>query len=330
MLITSRTPLRISFFGGGTDYPEYFHRHRGAVLGMAINRYIYISAVPLSQFVGYHYRISYSRLETVNDIASIEHPVVRAVFAAHGVDEKLDLNIMSDVPASTGMGSSSAFTVGLINLVARLKGETLTKLDLAKHAIHVERDLLKERVGVQDQLHAAYGGINRFDFEGDRIRISPLQMTASCQRRLIDSMVLVFTNQVRHASATLDEQIRRTVSQENDHGLGELLALTDEAVMILEQTCPDTMLAELGRLLDEGWRIKRKLSSRISNGCIDTLYERCKANGALGGKLLGAGGGGFVLAIVPPELQPKFFDAMEDVKVARVDLDPHGSVIIQS
>ncbi|WP_428249905.1 kinase [Ferrovibrio sp.] len=328
MIITSRTPLRVSFFGGGTDYPEYFQRRHGAVVGMAIDQYIYITAVPLSPIVEYKYRISYSKLEFVTDTASIAHPVIRKAFEHYEFDQPLDISIISDVPASTGLGSSSAFTVGLLNLISALRKQPLTKFELAKRAIFVERELLRENVGVQDQLHAAYGGINRFDFEAGRIRLSPVQMAGRCQERLIDSMVLIYTGIVRHASATVAEQISSTVEKKIDTELGHLLALTDTAVNLLESDSEDHIVEEFGRLLHEGWLVKRQLSSRISNSNIDELYERARLHGACGGKLLGAGGGGFLLLIVPPERQSAFLAAMGNVKHRKIKLDTQGSVII--
>ncbi|MEI7714276.1 MAG: kinase, partial [Rhodospirillales bacterium] len=193
MMIVARTPLRVSFFGGGTDYPEYFRRARGAVLGMAIDKYVYISALRLASILDYRYRVSYSRIETVTDAADIQHPVVRNVLAHYGVTEALDLSIMADLPAKSGLGSSSSFTVGFLNLIAALQKRQITKLDLARQAVFVERELLAENVGVQDQYHAAFGGLNRFDFEGARTRISPIQMSGDCLTALTGSLFLVYT-----------------------------------------------------------------------------------------------------------------------------------------
>ena len=330
MLLTSRTPLRVSFFGGGTDYPEYFSRHRGAVVGMAINRYIYISASPISSFVNYKYRLSYSALEMVKDIAEIKHPVVRAVFNEYGIDQALDVSIISNSPASAGLGSSSTFTVGLLNLIAELKGERVTKLDLAKRAIYIEQEVLKENVGVQDQLHASYGGINRFDFTDKRIHISPLQMTGECQRYFLDSLMLVFTDITRHASKVVEDQVQKTLRGDNDKNLERFLEMTDEAVEILEDRDPDDLLKRFGTLIDESWRIKRQLSDTISNSTIDDLYQTCLDNGALGGKLLGAGSGGFLLMVVPPEKQEQFMQRVGNVKIEKVDIDTLGSTIQHS
>jgi D-glycero-alpha-D-manno-heptose-7-phosphate kinase len=328
MLITSRTPLRISFFGGGTDYPEYFSRFPGAVVGMTINKYVYISALRLVTFLHYKYRISYSRLETANSIDDIQHPVVRHVLRHYGIEEALDINVIADLPASSGLGTSSAFTVGLINLISSLRSEPVTKLDLGQSAIFVERELLKERVGVQDQLHAAFGGINRFDFIGGRIRISPVQMIYACQKKFISSLVLVYTGVTRYASEILDEQLESMKEKKVDRELRYLLDLTEEAVKILEGHDPDTMITEFGALMHQGWMTKRKLSSKISNPSIDDLYKRARAAGALGGKLCGAGGGGFLLMVVPPEVRHRFEEAIKPAATISIGLDTQGSVII--
>ena len=273
MLIASRTPLRISFFGGGTDYPEYYERQRGAVVGMAINKYIYISLLRSVSFLDYRYRISYSKLETTDSVDDIKHPVVKAVLQTYGVDEPLDISIQSDLPANTGLGSSSAFTVGFVNLVATLQSTKQTKLDLARQAIHIEHTVLNERVGVQDQLHASYGGINRFDFEKNRFRITPLQISAENQELLSESLLLLYTGRTRHASQTLDEQLSSTVAKKLDRDLEHLLTLTDQAVTVLEGNNSAAMIREFGEMMHEGWLVKKRLSSKISNLGIDEIYE---------------------------------------------------------
>src|SRR5262249_53862038 len=187
-LVTSRTPLRVSFFGGGTDYPEYFQRARGAVVGMAIDRYVYIAALRLSNTLDYRYRVSYSRVETVKAAGDIQRPLVRTALQHFEISEPLDISVMADLPARSGLGSSSSFAVGFINLLSGMRRRQITKLDLARQAVFVERELLRENVGVQDQYHAAFGGLNRFDFEGERTRISPVQMTGDCLAALTSSL----------------------------------------------------------------------------------------------------------------------------------------------
>lgn len=328
MLITSRTPLRVSFFGGGTDYPEYFSRFPGAVVGMAINKYIYISALRLATFIDYKYRLSYSRLENTNSIEDIQHPVIREVLKYYNVSEALDMSVIADLPASSGLGSSSAFTVGLINLVKALKAEQMTRLDLGLAAIHAERELLNDSVGVQDQLHAAFGGLNRFDFVDGRIRIAPVQMHSNCQDALLSSLVLIYTGIQRSASATVKEQITATRERKVDRELGELLALTTQAVDVLEGGDPDRMLATFGAMMHEGWMIKRSLSTKVSTPEINELYDNAIAAGALGGKLCGAGGGGFLLMVVPRERRAAFNEKMARAFLIPIDMDRQGSVIL--
>ena len=327
-MIVSRTPLRVSFFGGGTDYPEYFKRVRGAVLGMAIDKYVYISALPLTSTIDYHYRLSYSRVETVSEACQLQHPVVRSVLQHFALDDPLDLSVMADLPARSGLGSSSSFTVGLINLAHTLQKKSITKLDLARLAVFVERELLAENVGVQDQYHAAFGGLNRFEFTDRRTRIEPIQMTAPCQAALTSSLFLVYTGVTRFASATLEQQMQRTADHLLDDELSHLLALVDQAACVLEGDDPERLLTEFGAMLYDGWKTKKRLSSKISNPGIDALYEAARAAGAGGGKLCGAGGGGFLLMLVPPERQVHFLERMKGASVIPVGMDTIGSTIL--
>jgi D-glycero-alpha-D-manno-heptose-7-phosphate kinase len=328
MMIVSRTPLRVSFFGGGTDYPEYFHRARGAVLGMAIDKYVYISALRLSSAIEYRYRVSYSRIEMVSESCDVQHPAVRHVLQHFAISDPLDLSIMADLPARSGLGSSSSFTVGLVNLVHALQRRPITKLDLARTAVFVEHDLMAENVGVQDQYHAAFGGLNRFEFSKERTRIEPIQMTSACQAALTSSLFLIYTGVTRSASATLDEQMKRTVSRAVDADLSHLLALVDQAVDVLEGDDPERLITEFGTMLHEGWETKKRLSSKVSSPHIDAMYEAARAAGASGGKLCGAGGGGFLLMLVPSERQAGFLERMQGASVIPVGMDTIGSTIL--
>lgn len=328
MIIMSRTPMRISFFGGGTDYPDYFRTRRGAVLGMAINKYIYIAALKLDGIQAYNYRVAYSVVEHGDVPRDIKHNVVREGLLYYDVKCPLDISVMADMPASSGLGSSSTFTVGFLNILASLRGENLTKLDLALRAIHLEQDLLKENVGVQDQLHAAFGGLNRFDFEGKRYRITPVMMRGECLDHLSQSLLLLHTGVARHASKVVTEQVQRTRAGTIDNQLDTMLQLVDEASGILESENADAMLKDLGRLMHESWTLKKSLSPHISNEHIDALYDRALELGAFGGKLCGAGGGGFLLVIVPPQKRQAFIDAIAPTRVINVGLDTQGSRIL--
>jgi D-glycero-alpha-D-manno-heptose-7-phosphate kinase len=295
---------------------------------MTITKYIYISALRLDSFLDYKYRVSYSELETTNSPEEIRHPVVREVLRHYGIQDGLDINVISDLPPRNGLGSSSSFTVGLINLLASLQNRRLTKLDLAREATFTERHLLHERVGVQDQFHAAFGGINRFDFEDGRVRISPVQMTGECLAYLTQSLVLLYTGASRYASQVVAEQIAATAEQRLDRELDHLLALTDNAVSLLECTDPEAMMRDFGRMLHEGWMTKKRLSSNVSSQRIDALYSAALAAGALGGKLCGAGGGGFLLLVVPPNDQARLASTLSPARMINIDLDTQGSTII--
>ena len=330
MMIVSRTPLRVSFFGGGTDYPDYFNRGRGAVVGMAIDKYVYISALRLTATLDYRYKLSYSKVEMVAALEDIQHPVVREVIRHAGLVDSLDMSIMADLPARSGLGSSSSFTVGFLNLVAALQKRQMTKVDLARQAVFVERELLHENVGVQDQYHAAFGGLNRFDFVGSRTRITPVQMTAPCQAALTTSLFLLYTGVTRFASDTLNEQMARTRSGASNADLSHLLTLTDQAVDVLECEEPEVMLRDFGAMLHEGWQTKKRLSSKVSSPEIDALYDAARAAGSLGGKLCGAGAGGFLLMLVPPQRQAAFLAALPAVNITPVGLDTLGATILTS
>jgi D-glycero-alpha-D-manno-heptose-7-phosphate kinase len=328
MLIVSRAPMRVSFFGGGTDYPAYFERARGAVLGMAIDKYVYISALRLASVPDYRYRVSYSKIERVDALDKIDHPVIRAVPTHYGIDQPLDISIMGDLPARSGLGTSSSFTVGFLNLIGALRQQPWTKIDLARSAVFVEQTLLAENVGVQDQFHAAFGGMNRFDFEKGRTRISPVQMSAACQEALTGALYLVYTGQTRFASAQLKEQLDKTRDRRVDTELSHLLALVDQGMAVLEGDDPDRMLRDFGAMLHEGWETKKKLSSNVSNPDIDALYTQAREAGALGGKLCGAGNGGFLLMLVAPAEQDRFRATLPAERVIPVGLDTQGATIL--
>jgi D-glycero-alpha-D-manno-heptose-7-phosphate kinase len=327
-LLIARTPLRISFFGGGTDYPDFYERGRGAVLGMAIDRHIYVAALELPEMLSYRYRLSYSRIETVKDPEDLQHPVVREVLKHFQVRQALDISVIADLPASSGLGSSSAFTVCLLKLIAALQSRLLTNLDLARQAVFVERCLLGENVGVQDQHHCTFGGLNRFEFEAKRTRIIPVQMSAPCLAALTDSLFLLHTGITRHASKTLDEQMTKTRSGTVDEELSHLLTLTDQGGDVLESSDPERMLIDFGAMLHEGWETKKRLSSRISSPAIDDRYAAARSAGALGGKLCGAGSGGFLLLLVPPDHQMRFLQCFADEVVLKVGMDAIGSTVI--
>lgn len=328
MITSVRAPLRVSLFGGGTDYPAYFTRLPGAVLGFTIDKYIYIHALPLGAFVDYDYRLSYSRIEMVRKTEHIQHPVVRAALAHYGYAKPMDYSIQADLPSHAGLGSSSSFTVAFVRLVSELQNIPRSRLEIAREACHIEHVLLKENVGVQDQFHAAFGGFNRFDFIGDSSTVSPIAIKGADVKLLSDSMLLVFTGLRRHASTVLDEQVAKTENKKNDADLLELYRLVGVATHCFESLQGEMLVQELARMLHTGWQIKKRLSSSISNSAIDELYEHCLKHGALGGKLCGAGAGGFLLMIVPPEKRKSFIDTLGRDRCVAFGIDMDGAQTI--
>lgn len=297
MIITG-TPLRISFFGGGTDYPVWYREHGGSVLSTTIDKSCFITCRWLPPFFEYHSRISYSKVENVGENGSIEHPSVRSCLQYLGINEGVEIHHVADLPARTGLGTSSAFTVGLLLGLYALKNQMRDKHALASDAIHVEQELLKEAVGSQDQVSAAYGGLNRINFYSDgRIEVRRILATKDRLAELNQHLALYFTGFSRTASEIATEQLKVTPQKKKE--LNMMLGLVDEAEAIIAS--PNRSLIEFGRLLHDGWQIKRTLTQKISNPRIDEIYEAGLDAGAVGGKLLGAGGGGFMLFFVPPE-----------------------------
>ena len=330
MIISVRTPLRVSLFGGGTDYRSYFSRNPGSVLGFAIDKYIYVTALTLNTIVDYRFRVSYSKVEHVQEAADIKHPVVRCLLRHYDWDTPADISIQSDLPAALGLGSSSSFTVGMVHLMSELARIPRTRMELAREAIHTEQVLLQENVGIQDPLHATFGGMNRFDFQGDDFRIMPINISGRDLEVFTDSMVLVYTGIKRRATEIAQEQIERTNMKVLDRELHDMLALVDEAQATIEdKRNREAMVETIGRLLAETWALKKRLSDRITNRHIDELYEFCLKQGAFGGKLCGAGGGGFLLMIVPPECRARFEDAVGPSRCMPFRVDVQGTVILQ-
>ena len=330
MPIFVKTPLRISLFGGGTDYREYFEREGGAVLGGTIDKYIYLVCLPMSPIAETRYRLTYSKVETINTVEEIQHPVIREVLKDEAYDVPFNLAVISDIPGGSGLGSSSAFTVGFLNLVRHLKGTAPTKYDLARAAVRVESELLAERVGVQDQFHAAFGGLSLYEFGKDSTRISPTQITTALRKKLNASLVLVHTGRYRSASAVLEEQIAQTKSGKVDTDLKAIKDLCYTAHRILQGEDADAAIVEIGRMLSEGWLIKRSLSSSISNPHLDEIFDTGMRLGAYGGKLAGAGGGGFFVFLAPPETIVQMQAVFGSARVIKAEFQDEGSRLLQA
>lgn len=296
-MIITRTPMRISFFGGGTDYPVWYREHGGSVLSTTIDKSCYITTRWLPPFFEYHSRISYSKVENVSNNAEIEHPSVRACLEFMGIDGGVEVHHVADLTARSGLGTSSAFTVGFLLSLYALKNQMRDKHALTAEAIHVERDLLQEAVGAQDQASCAHGGFNRINFHtNDAIEVKRILAPPSRITALQDHLALYFTGFSRTASEVAKDQLKVTPHRQKE--LTEMHQMVDEAEAIV--TNPTRSLDEFGKLLHHGWLIKKSLTQRISNADIDNIYEAGLSAGALGGKLLGAGGGGFMLFFVSP------------------------------
>lgn len=286
----------MSLFGGGTDYPAWYREHGGAVLTTTIDRYCFICLRRMPPFLGSKYRIFWSRMEAVDKVADIEHPGVRGCLQYLGVDEGVEINHAGDLPARSGLGSSSAFTVGMLHALHLLRGEDAGRAQLADEAIHVEQDVLQETVGIQDQIECAWGGINHIVINTDGgYGIEPLLMNGVRLSELERHLVLVFTGLQRHASEIAQTQV------DNAGRKTEQLRRIAELVPVAVETMLTGTPLELGALLHETWMLKRELSDKVSTPEIDDLYTTARWHGAIGGKVLGAGGGGFVLLCVPPE-----------------------------
>jgi D-glycero-alpha-D-manno-heptose-7-phosphate kinase len=321
----SRTPYRVSFFGGGTDYPEWYLKNGGAVISMAINRYCYIVGRHLPPFFGIRHRVVWSHIETVNAISEILHPAVRAGLETMGYSDEqgVEIHHQGDLPARSGIGSSSAFAVGLINVLHAMRGSSLNRRDLANAAIRLERETLNETVGCQDQVASAYGGLNviRFGTDG-AIDVLPLDLSGESQSKLENWLMLFYSGTTRLSSA-LSKQLVSNFDRNAEH-LGRMHAMVDQGTKLLRQG----QMEDFGRLLDESWRLKRGLAENVSTAGIDKVYEDAIAAGALGGKLLGAGGAGFMAFIVPPERQAAVRASLAHLLYVPAGIDFTGSTIV--
>ena len=324
-MIISKTPFRISFFGGGTDYPEWYHENGGSVLATTIDKYCYISCRHLPPFFEHKHRIVYSKIESVKTTEEIQHPVVRAVLSNLSITDGLEIHHDADLPARSGLGSSSSFTVGLINVLNALKGLQISKQDLAKQATYIEQEVLKETVGNQDQILAAFGGFNRIDFHpDDSFNISPVIINKDLVEQLQSHMLLFFTGLSRFSSDIARDKVSNFTNRFQE--LTQIKEMVDEGMSILQS--PSTPIIDLGKLMHESWKLKRSLSVKVSTPKIDEIYEAGIKAGATGGKILGAGGGGFILFFAEPKNHKKIIERLKNLVHVVFHFDDVGSKIV--
>lgn len=307
-MIITQTPFRMSFFGGGTDFPDFFREYGGAVISTTFDKYCYVNVRHLPPFFEYSSEIVYSKTERVNTVDEIMHPAVREAMKYLDM-HSLRVAYEADLPARSGLGTSSSFAVGMLQAFYALKGIYADKNRLARDAIYLERELCNEAGGIQDQIAVAYGGMNRISFREDGFEVEPIIISSERKNRLNDNLMLFFTGFSRLSSGIAKTQEKAIREKKNDQLL-EMLKLVDEAQNILTSKGD---LDEFGRLLDYTWRLKRGITSEISNDSIDTLYQKAIRAGALGGKLLGAGGGGFLLFYVEKDKQETVRTVLNDL-----------------
>ncbi len=323
-MVITRTPFRISFFGGGTDHPVWYEKNGGAVLSASIDKYCYISCRFLPPFFKHKHRIVYGQQENVNSIEEIDHPSVRECMRYTKQKHGLEIHHDGDLPSMSGLGSSSSFTVGLLQALYGLTGKIKNKRQLALDAIHVEQNLIKENVGCQDQTAAAFGGLNRIDFGGNKkITITPIAVPAQRLDEFQNHLLLFFTDFSRKASEIEAEKLKKFKDKNNE--LRAMATMVDEGIDILKSS---KNLDDFGRLLDEGWKLKRSLATVVSTSQIDDIYKTGIGAGATGGKLLGAGGGGFMLFFAPPERHKKIKEKLKNFLYVPVRIEYLGSQII--
>lgn len=325
-MIISRTPYRISFFGGGTDYSSWYTQHGGAVLSTTINHFAYITARWLPPFHPEKSRIVWSKIEAINNNDDIEHPSVRACLQHLGIYSGIEIQHSGDLPARSGMGSSSTFTVGLLNALGNLQGKSFNKAGLTLESVHIEREVLKENVGIQDQIAAAYGGFNKTIIHKDGgFLIEPIKLPFERMLELQSHLLLFFTGVSRTSSEIAAETIRIQGTGRKDIELYRMQEMVEQAVGILRY---NVGILEFGRLLHESWEIKRSLTKSVSSKFVDNIYERGRKAGAVGGKILGAGGGGFMLFFARPEDHDRIRSELKGLLWVPFKFENEGSKII--
>ena len=324
-MIITKTPYRVSFFGGGTDFPLWFREHGGRVISTSINKYCYITCRRKPAFFPHKHRFVYSEIEDVNEISATRHPAIKGVLQWMQWTDGLEIHHDGDLPARSGLGSSSAFTVGLLQAMHRLQNTTLAAEELAKQAIHVEQKVIGEVVGCQDQIAVAYGGFNRIDFNPDEtFSVTPITIDANRLADLQNHLLLFFTGFSRFAS-DIESSKLVNFSQKSD-SLQRMMDMVVEAEDILKNNNRD--LQQFGWMLQEAWEYKKSLSSIVSTSAIDEIYNKAITAGALGGKILGAGGGGFILFFVPPEKQSAVRNSLAELVEVPFSFEQEGCSVV--
>lgn len=323
-MIITKTPYRLSFFGGGSDYPEHYLKYGGAVLASSINKYCYISCRRLPPFFDHKFRIAYSKIENAKLISEIEHPAVRGVLNYLGIQDGLEIHHDGDLPARSGLGSSSSFTVGLLKALHALNGRITNNYELGLQAIEVEQKIIGETVGSQDQMSAAVGGLNRISFGTDgRISVDPLLLPAKRRENFGKHLMMFYTGISRHSQDITKEKIEGIKRQKTN--VNTLHQMVDEAISVLYDK--NSKLSEFGYLMNESWKIKKQLATNVSNAFIDDAFAAAMKNGALGGKIMGAGGGGFLTFFAPPRAHKNIKKALSKLVFVPFDLEYSGSTV---
>lgn len=322
-MIITKTPFRMSFFGGGTDMEDFFRQYGGAVLSTTFDKYCYVNVRHLPRFFDYTTELSYSKTERVTDIEDIEHPAIRNAMKMLNMHE-IRLTYEADLPARSGLGTSSSFAVGMLNAFYALKGKYVDKKRLADEAIYLERVLCAEAGGWQDQIAASFGGFNRINFSADGYEVMPVIISPERKSRLNDNLLMFFTGFTRFSSDV--QKANKQGYHDKTAELKEMLSLVDDAERVLTDKVAD--LDDFGRLLDHTWKLKRQTGAAISTDSIDALYSKGIAAGALGGKLLGAGGGGFLVFYVQPDYRESVMNAMSDLLYIPFRFEDGGTRVI--
>lgn len=323
-MIISRTPFRISFFGGGTDYPAWYRKHGGTVLATAIDKYCYLTCRYLPPFFEHRFRVVWSKIEDCQTIDEITHPAVREILRYLNIDRGVEIHHDGDLPARSGMGSSSSFSVGLLHALYALKGHMSSKQQLAMESIHIEQELLKETVGSQDQILAAYGGFNHVTFlPNSEISVKPITITPERMRELNSHLMLFYTAIKRTASNIAESYVNDIESRKQQ--LCMMSDMVNEGISILNS---GQDITHFGKLLHKAWQTKRSLSPVVSNFQVDEIYDQAISAGAIGGKLTGAGGGGFMLLLVPPSKQRRVKEKFNKLLHVPFKFEFSGSQII--